>query len=382
MKPSLSTTIVKQINITDINANDNDSDDESMPMQIQEPLSINMNGFNEINVERLSRQPTMLEKIQEDIEDDEDEDEDEEFDIDDEEMDSFDIGLPPLPTFNQFHDRFNHNKERDNNMPPIPKLTHAHSFHFSNYRNHRTKQNNDNNRKPFLNSRYGRNDTMEKENIHKLSHRNNRLPRMHKDKASASSTNPLPTLQLRSCVSAPILSAVHTSFHSGRSIKMDDQTANSARKYYEMIVNADSPYPRKKSLIYDDLVIGTKTELDMSKSELGNKKVSFDIKYKIGVDTQSIKTASGCVLTCGRYTENDIYTGEIDQAVSRIQFFILVIDNSLIILDGWSFMGTKVLSVNDKTSGLQIKSSSPDQRYVLRFNKSEGYIYDWDKILI
>ena len=70
-------------------------------------------------------------------------------------------------------------------------------------------------------------------------------------------------LQLRSCVSAPILSAVQTSFHSRRSIKMDDETANSARKYYEMIVNADSPYSRKKSLIYDDLVIGTKTELSM-----------------------------------------------------------------------------------------------------------------------
>ena len=42
---------------------------------------------------------------------------------------------------------------------------------------------------------------------------------------------------------------------------MDDETAKSARKYYEMIVNADSAYSRKKALIYEDLVIGTKTEL-------------------------------------------------------------------------------------------------------------------------
>lgn len=44
---------------------------------------------------------------------------------------------------------------------------------------------------------------------------------------------------------------------------MDDQTANSAREYYEMIVNDDSSYFTKKSLIYDDLVVGTKTELSM-----------------------------------------------------------------------------------------------------------------------
>ena len=108
----------------------------------------------------------------------------------------------------------------------------------------------------------------------------------------------------------------------------------------------------------------------MNKDELCDRK-AFELKYKIGLNTQSIVTTSGCVLTCGRYRENDIYTGEIDQAVSRIQFFILVIDNSLIILDGWSFMGTKVKSVNDKTSGLQIKSSLPQQRYVLRFERSD-----------
>ena len=104
---------------------------------------------------------------------------------------------------------------------------------------------------------------------------------------------------------------------------------------------------------------------------LNDKKQSFELKYKIGLNNQYINVASGCALTCGRYEENDIYTGEIDQAVSRIQFFILVIDNSLIILDGWSFMGTKVISVNDKTNGSMIKSSLPDQRYVLRFNKSD-----------
>ena len=106
MKPSLSLPFVKQINFMDINANDSDEDDESMPMQIQEPLSINMNGFNEINSERLTRQPTMLDKICE-VDELDEEDENAEFDIedDDEEMDSFGLGLPPLPTFNQF----NHN---------------------------------------------------------------------------------------------------------------------------------------------------------------------------------------------------------------------------------------------------------------------------------
>ena len=105
MKPAMSHTFVKEINFTDINANDSDEDDEIISMQMQEPLSINMNGFNEINSERLTRQPTMLEKIHEDNEfDDEDEDEDEQFDIDedDEEMDSFDLGLPSLSAFNQF----------------------------------------------------------------------------------------------------------------------------------------------------------------------------------------------------------------------------------------------------------------------------------------
>ena len=70
-------------------------------------------------------------------------------------------------------------------------------------------------------------------------------------------------MELRSCVSAPVLSAVQTSLSARRSMRMDDQTANSARKYYELIVNADTPYSRKKSLIYDDLVIGSKAGLRM-----------------------------------------------------------------------------------------------------------------------
>ena len=106
----------------------------------------------------------------------------------------------------------------------------------------------------------------------------------------------------------------------------------------------------------------------MNKDEL-DKSQEFEIKYKIGLNEQKISLAKGKVLTLGRFDENDIYTGDADQSVSRIQLFIFVIGNSLIILDGWSFAGTKTVHINDKNNNLN--HSTPESRFILRFNKTD-----------
>ena len=95
----------------------------------------------------------------------------------------------------------------------------------------------------------------------------------------------------------------------------------------------------------------------------------FILNYKIGRDSETIYSAKGCVLTVGRYKECDICTGYQDLTISRIQCFILVIDDSLIILDGWSYGGTKTIQVNGKKHNL--KNSIPNNRYILRFNKDD-----------
>eukprot|EP01084_Bolivina_argentea_P165838 288031_1 len=175
--------------------------------------------------------------------------------------------------------------------------------------------------------------------------------------------------ELRSCVSAPLMLAVQHSVGFECSKVMDDTTANAARQYYEMIVNNDTDeFQHKKTLIYSDLVMGNKTELNMNNEELKEAQ-EFELKYKIGIDSQNIQIAHGSVLTVGRYIENDICTGDRDESVSRIQFFILVIGTSLIILDGWSFMGTKTIKVNHSTDDLL--HSVPDKRYVLRFDRND-----------
>ena len=106
----------------------------------------------------------------------------------------------------------------------------------------------------------------------------------------------------------------------------------------------------------------------MNKDEL-DKSQEFEIKYKIGLNEQKISLAKGKVLTLGRFDENDIYTGDADQSVSRIQLFIFVIGNSLIILDGWSFAGTKCIQSNCKK--INLPKSIPQQRCIMRFNKND-----------
>ena len=45
---------------------------------------------------------------------------------------------------------------------------------------------------------------------------------------------------------------------------MDIETTNAARLYYEMIVNNNNTsFKQKKELIYNDLVIGSRTELSL-----------------------------------------------------------------------------------------------------------------------
>lgn len=99
------------------------------------------------------------------------------------------------------------------------------------------------------------------------------------------------------------------------------------------------------------------------------KHSDFILNYKIGKESDKIHTTKGCALTVGRYKQCDICTGYQDLTISRIQCFILVIDDSLIILDGWSYDGTNIVQVNGNKHNLQ--SSTPNKRYILRFNKND-----------
>ena len=94
---------------------------------------------------------------------------------------------------------------------------------------------------------------------------------------------------------------------------------------------------------YEQIIHNFYTETDKKKLE---KHSEFSLNYKIGTQTEIISTAKGCALTVGRYKENDICTGYNDLTISRVQCFIFVIDDSLIVLDGWSYAGYIHSSIN------------------------------------
>ena len=95
----------------------------------------------------------------------------------------------------------------------------------------------------------------------------------------------------------------------------------------------------------------------------------FALKYQLGINNQAIETVYGSVFTFGRSDENDICSGLKIAAISRIQCFIFVIDDSLLVMDGWSFLGTQTVKVNDNMQELQ--SSMPSKRVLLWFNRSD-----------
>eukprot|EP01083_Nonionella_stella_P175709 612688_1 len=145
------------------------------------------------------------------------------------------------------------------------------------------------------------------------------------------------------------------------------------QKPHAIIINASSTMhaqitSRKKLKIYLDLVVGSKAVLKTNRQRLHNHS-EFCLNYKLGVQTERISAARGCALTVGRYKEADICTGYQDLTVSRIQCFILIIDSSLIILDGWSYFGTTTVSVNGKKENA--KDTLPSNRFVLRYNRND-----------
>eukprot|EP00486_Rosalina_sp_Unknown_P012323 CAMPEP_0201582770 /NCGR_PEP_ID=MMETSP0190_2-20130828/90447_1 /ASSEMBLY_ACC=CAM_ASM_000263 /TAXON_ID=37353 /ORGANISM="Rosalina sp." /LENGTH=195 /DNA_ID=CAMNT_0048023399 /DNA_START=23 /DNA_END=607 /DNA_ORIENTATION=+ len=128
----------------------------------------------------------------------------------------------------------------------------------------------------------------------------------------------------------PITSSISSSIRLSSHVQMDNLTTSASRNYYQSIVNDNkTTYDAKKLKIYLDLVLGSKSHRNIS------IETDFTLNYKIGTQSETIQTAQGCALTVGRYKECDICTGYQDLTISRIQCFILVIDDSLIILDGW-----------------------------------------------
>ena len=113
------------------------------------------------------------------------------------------------------------------------------------------------------------------------------------------------------------------------------------------------------------------SETNYSKSSENRNRNEFALKYQLGINNQAIETVLvyGSVFTFGRSDENDICSGLEIAAISRIQCFIFVIDDSLLVMDGWSFLGTQTIKVNDSMQKLQ--SSMPNKRVLLRFNKSD-----------
>ena len=72
----------------------------------------------------------------------------------------------------------------------------------------------------------------------------------------------------------------------------------------------------------------------------------WSLKLQLGMDNERIDTVTGSVLTFGRYKGNDILSGFDRNYISRIQCFMFVVGESLLVMDGWSLLGTRTLSIN------------------------------------
>eukprot|EP01084_Bolivina_argentea_P286289 491095_1 len=202
----------------------------------------------------------------------------------------------------------------------------------------------------------------------------------HKKKSQPPNTIAIQKYQmstLRENEESAIISSISNSIRSSGHILLDKPTSLATRNYYERIVNdVRTTYDEKKFKIYIDLVMGSKTALKLGndrnkllKHKLVNDK-EISLNYKIGTQTEDIYTQRGCVITVGRYKQTDICLGNKDLTISRIQCFILIIENNIIILDGWSYFGTKTIQINGNKNNLQ--NSMPNKRFLLRFNRDDS----------
>eukprot|EP01084_Bolivina_argentea_P170525 295487_1 len=159
-----------------------------------------------------------------------------------------------------------------------------------------------------------------------------------------------------------ITTSISVCISSGEHAPMSEQLIEATRKYYLSIVNDENiSATDKRHKIHKDLVIGTKANLsaefdnddiieiieegiDENNSTLNlNKTDNLSIKYRVGLDNDSIKTVNGKIICIGMYSDNEIHIDS--NYVSRIHCFLFQINNKLIVLDGWSKYGTYTIDV-------------------------------------
>jgi hypothetical protein len=122
---------------------------------------------------------------------------------------------------------------------------------------------------------------------------------------------------------------------------MSREMVDASRRYYlDIVDDNDTVFESKRQKIYKDLVLGTKSNLNIADDDMKDNH-EFTLKYKIGLATQEITTKTATVLCVGHYNENDIHFPE--NCVSRIHCFLFVIHGKLVLLDGWSKYGTYTL---------------------------------------
>eukprot|EP01083_Nonionella_stella_P165175 548905_1 len=157
---------------------------------------------------------------------------------------------------------------------------------------------------------------------------------------------------------------------------MADEVAQSARYYYLNIVeNRKLSHAAIKEQIYQDLVIGTKAQLE-HKFNIKNDIERMDImslKYHIGLSNDQIQCVQDKVLFVGSFDDNDIH---IDNPhVSRIHCVMFKINEKLIVFDGWSANGTATVNVvrdgaDDEAKQKHLKSTKKE-RNILQFNVND-----------
>ena len=94
---------------------------------------------------------------------------------------------------------------------------------------------------------------------------------------------------------------------------MNDTVTEAARAYYLSIVNDQTTsIDKKQHKLYNDLVLGTKSNLinlqnDQCPSKISEKNSKLALSYRVGLENDKISTANAEVIFVGQYEENGIF---------------------------------------------------------------------------
>eukprot|EP01083_Nonionella_stella_P024773 68298_1 len=171
--------------------------------------------------------------------------------------------------------------------------------------------------------------------------------------------------------------------------RMDAKVTEAARKYYLSIVNNELlTIEQQQHKIYEDLVLRTKSSLMLNPSSSHSsldpsEYTKLSLTYRVGLDSDTISVVNGLIICIGNYKENDICIPS--PYVSRIHCFIFQVNDTLIVLDGWSKLGTRTVKVapnqinhmhqghDEEKQKMEPKliSSLPKERNILQFNVTD-----------